>query len=66
MADTGSSPARSGAKLPDVHPAARHKSGRNEWLAADRFERWQPVAMLAILVAVFAVGAVLIVKGLAR
>ena len=66
VADTAPFPARTGVKLPNGHPAGRQKPVRNEWLAADRFERWRPVFILAILAAVFAVGAVLIANGLNR
>ena len=66
VADTAPSPARSSAKLPNGRFAGRPRPVRNEWLAADRFERWRPVFILAILAAVFAVGAGLIVSGLAR
>jgi hypothetical protein len=66
MAHTAHSPSRPSLKLSNVHHAGRHQSIRNEWLASDRFERWRLVIIVAILVAVFAAGAVLIISGLTR
>jgi 4-hydroxybenzoate polyprenyltransferase len=66
MSHSAPSPSPLNFKLSNDREVDRHRPVRNEWLAADQFERWWQVAAVSILVALFAASAVLIILGLTR